>query len=230
MAERKLKIACEGAATVLLSKLQEFQGELKSLHREQFEMLKNEMVKTGFAFPFHVWRAPGGELKLIGGHQRKRVLTRMEEEGWVIPPLPVVWVEADDLQQAKRRVLQDVAQYGKVDGQGFYEFLSEVEFDLADLASSFKIPELNMASFIEEYFEDNTPDPLDIGPSAPGGGLDTQNGSASGAVKMVQLYFTQDDHAALVQLLNALGEKFGTDNLSDTIFKAVKECHENHQA
>lgn len=230
MQHSTLKVACEGAATVQLDQLKEFQGELKSLNKDAFEMLKKELVQTGFAFPFNVWRDPDGQLNLIGGHQRKRVLTAMREDGWVIPPLPVVWVEAKDLQEAKRRVLQDVSQYGKLEGQGLYEFVHEFELDVNDLATSFRLPDIKMPDFIEEYFSDPAPDPLDVGPGAPGEGPTSQSGSASAGVKMVQLYYKTDAHAELARMLDFLGKEYGTDNLSDTIMEAVRESYADRQA
>lgn len=223
MTHSTLKIACEGAATVALDQLKEFQGDLKTLNKEPFEMLKKELVQTGFAFPFHVWKDPQGQLNLIGGHQRKRVIHAMEQEGWVIPPLPVVWVKAKNLQEAKRRVLQDVAQYGKVEGQGLYEFVHEFDLDVNDLATSFRLPDIRMPEFLEEYFGDGGVDPLDVGLGAPA--LPSQQGSASGAVRMVQLYYKQEDHEMLMRLLDDLGGPYGTDNLSDTIMEAVKRAH-----
>ena len=221
-----LKIACQGAAVVQLDQLKEFQGELKTLNKDAFEMLKKELVQTGFAFPFHVWRGPDGARNLIGGHQRKRVLQAMQEEGWVIPPLPVVWVEAADLKEAKRRVLQDVSQYGKSEGQGLYQFVHHFQLDVEDLASSFRLPEIRLPEFIEEYFGDPAPDPLDVGDGEPLR-LDTQKGSASDQVKMMQLYFKSNDHAQMLEMLNELGKDYETDNLSDTIQAAVKQAYEN---
>jgi DNA modification methylase len=153
-----IKIACTGADLLPIDSLLEFQGELKSLSKENYARLKKEIVDTGFAFPFHVWKS-GDKLFLIGGHQRKRTLESMKEEGFEIPPLPVVYVEATDYKQAKRRVLQDVAQYGTVEKQGLYDFTLDADIKMEDLDASFVIPmiPLDMGSFNAEFFKDAPP-------------------------------------------------------------------------
>lgn len=147
-----LKISCVGAALMELDDLVEFQGDLKSLSKTAYKQLRNELEETGFGFPFRVWRN-SGKANLIGGHQTKRVLQKMREEGWSIPRLPVSFIEARDLKEAKRRVLQDIAQYGKIERQGLYEFLYESEIDFSMVETSFYLPEVDMESFKFEYLE-----------------------------------------------------------------------------
>lgn len=168
MPQEHVRIACQGALEVKLEKLNELQGELKSLSTENYEKLKAEILGTGFAFPIRAWKDPKGKLWIVGGHQAKRTLERMESEGYVVPPLPVSLIAADSMKEARRRVLQDVTQYGKVERQGLYEFMSQAELTLQDVETAFSVPELDLKSFQVEYFQDNTvapgPEPKDTGP------------------------------------------------------------------
>lgn len=156
---KEIQIRCEGAATVELTDLNQFQGELKSLSVESYEKLKKEIVETGFAYPFNVWidKANDNEkLYILDGHQRFRTLSRLIADGWKVPKVPVNWVHADDYQQAKRRVLQGTSQYGKIQGQGLYEFMADAKMDIAELEARFDLPDMKMIDFKLEFFDDKT--------------------------------------------------------------------------
>ncbi len=167
-----IRIACTGAARLDIDVLKELQGELKSLSKEAYGMLKKEILTTGFAFPIFVWVNEGTHW-IIGGHQRARTLKTMRNEGYVIPEIPVIFIEAKDEKEARRRVLQDAAQYGQIERQGLYEFVTEMGLSPGDLASSFKLPELDLPSFNAEFFFDN------VGPCIDDTGEGTQLGEGS---------------------------------------------------
>lgn len=152
-----IRIACDVKDYLPLEDFIAFQGNLKSLSTKRYEELKQEIVSTGFAFPPYVWKGPKGERFILGGHQRIRTLQQMKTEGFHVPLVPIVYVFADNLKQAKRRVLQDVAQYGQVERQGLYEFMVDAEISMGDLAGSFAIPDasLDMNRFQAEFFDKN---------------------------------------------------------------------------
>jgi hypothetical protein len=52
--------------------------------------------------------------------------------GYTIPPIPVVYVEAKDRDEAKELLLKCISQYGTVTQEGFSEF-ADFTFDFADL-------------------------------------------------------------------------------------------------
>lgn len=153
---KAIKVACEGVEAIDIAKMKELQGDLKSLSTENYAMLKKEMLDTGFAFPIHLWLDKStGTRWIVGGHQRKRTLESMRQEGYKVPPVPVVYVHAKDIKEARRRVLQDIAQYGQVEHEGLYEFMTEAAIAPGDLAASFKIPEIDMPAFNAEFFHDD---------------------------------------------------------------------------
>jgi ParB-like nuclease domain len=151
---QEVTIKCEPGPLLDIDVLTEFQGELKSLSKENYEKLKKEILETGFAYPIYVWLNEGNYY-VIGGHQRKRVLSQMRKEGYVIPNIPTTLVHASTWQEAKRRVLQDVSQYGRVEKQGLYELITHAEIDVDDLLGRYAIPikELDVDTFKFEYFE-----------------------------------------------------------------------------
>jgi ParB-like chromosome segregation protein Spo0J len=137
-----------------LSDMTVLQGDLKSLSKENYQKLKKEIVELGFSSPIHVWDY--NEKKFIlDGTQRYRTLGKMQNEGWTIPPLPVVKVDAKDVNEAKKKVLALTSQYGKMEEQGLYEFIHDSDITLEDIEESFHFPEVNISKFKEEYFEDS---------------------------------------------------------------------------
>jgi hypothetical protein len=155
MEEKQLiRVACDVKDHLPLDQITPFQGDLKTLLKEDYERLRKEILDTGFAFPMYIWKSEN-KFYLIGGHQRVRALKTMRDEGFQVPLIPVVYVYADSYQQAKRRILQDASQYGTVERQGLYELMIDIQMDPGDFASSFKLPELNIPSFNAEYFLDD---------------------------------------------------------------------------
>jgi len=140
-----------------LEELQEFQGSLKELSKDNAEKLWRQMVETGFSDPFKVWEDPDGKLNLLDGHQRRRILLAKKSDGTeiVIPDkFPCDYIQCRDKHEAKIRVLQFISQYGKVTDEGLYEFMVENELDPDLLKLDFDLPNLNTDQFIEGYFGD----------------------------------------------------------------------------
>lgn len=140
--------------TLEIDDLHEFQGELKELSKKDYKKLKTEILETKFNFAPHVWLNPQDKsFYLIDGHQRKRGLTAMREEGYRIPLIPCVVVEAETYQEAKRKVLQGTSQYGQMTSQGLYEFLETGGFKLDFAEDRFRFPEINFGAFKAEFTE-----------------------------------------------------------------------------
>ncbi len=151
---KKIKIACQGAGAVEYFYLVAFQGELKSLSKTNYEKLRKEILELGFSEPISVWRHDGKHF-ILNGHQRLRTIQQMvEKEGYTCPPLPVTWVEADDFRQAKRKVLALTSQFGRIEDEGLFEFMSQAEISIAELAASFDFAGFNLDHFAEGYFSD----------------------------------------------------------------------------
>lgn len=146
-----LRIAVETKDHLALDEMLEFQLNLKSLAASDAEKLRKEMLTTGFAFPIFVWKNKGKNW-ILGGHQRHRVLKQIEADGIRVPRIPVVFVKAKNVQEAKRRVLQDVAQFGKVEGSGLFEFINQANIDVAEIISSFRLPDIELLKFQSDFF------------------------------------------------------------------------------
>lgn len=156
--EKVVRVACKGAGLIDIGELREFQGNLKSLSEVDYQKLRGEIVELGFSFPFNIWKDKKQNF-LLDGHQRCRTLMKMREEGWKVPPLPYSLTEASSFKEAKQKLLGAASQYGRVESQGLYEFMTEAELDIDELHNRVRFPELDMDIFRAEYFE--TPPPPD---------------------------------------------------------------------
>lgn len=149
---KSVSIRCTGLKNLPRSEIQAFQGDLKVLSDESYIRFKTQLLELGFSEPISVWENDG-KVFCLNGHQRLTTLSKMAEEGFDIPnEIPVNIVLADDIVEAKKKVLALASQYGDVTSQGLYDFMLENNFSMDDIKSSFDFPELNLLKFEEGYF------------------------------------------------------------------------------
>lgn len=153
-AKKIVKIACEGAATLPLEDLEEFQGELKTLSEENAARLRRVILRDGFSEPFSIWRNEGHNY-ILNGHQRFHVLHMLVDDGYTVGPLPVSWVEADSFKQAKIKILDLTSQYGEVTAAGLQDFIVDLDLNSEEIDLSFHFPDLGTAPFA---YGENDPD------------------------------------------------------------------------
>lgn len=155
----KLLIKCSGTENHHPSELSDFQGDLKTLSDENYIRLKNAILELGFSEPFAVWHYDG-KIFILNGHQRRITILRMEQEGYEIPDLPCIVVQADDIKQAKLKVLSLTSQFGSMSHDGLKEFCEQSDLEMSEVLDSFSFPEID--EFIEDN-ENNTPDEIKKG-------------------------------------------------------------------
>ena len=126
--ENKIIIKAHGNQTLPIDRLMEFQGNLKRLTKKNREKLMASILEKGFIAPMFVWD-DAGEYRLLDGHQRLKTLLWMREKGWDIPMLPVDIIEADDEQDAKKKLLAITSQYGEFTTDGYAEFINDIEVE-----------------------------------------------------------------------------------------------------
>ena len=158
--DKQVEIGWRRTELIDWTKLKEFQGELKSLSKENYKRLKKSILKNRFSEPFTVWEDENGKLNLLNGHQRLRCLLMMQNEGYHIPDkLPVSFVIADNLKQAKSIVLSLASQYGEVTKDGLYEFAHHAEMSFEEMKDTFHFPEVNFNEYEKEFHVEHEPDP-----------------------------------------------------------------------
>jgi menaquinone-dependent protoporphyrinogen IX oxidase len=117
--------------------------------------MKSNVLKLGFVDPIDVWDN-NGELCSLGGTQRLRLLTALENEGYSIPPIPINRIEAPDLKTAKKVLLSLASQYGTFNQDGLLEFVVEDFNDLSEVKNEFSLLGVDYEGIKEEHTKDHT--------------------------------------------------------------------------
>lgn len=123
-----IRITCAGTGTIQLEEVKGIQGSLKTISRKNLEKLKNRILKHGFNVPLHVWQHEGKSY-LLDGHQRTKALLELQAQGYDVPPLPYDVIQADNLEDAKDKLLGISSQYGDITMDGLRDFAVGVEID-----------------------------------------------------------------------------------------------------
>ena len=140
MKSKSIKVTCQGAATLPLEKLSPLQGDLKVLPEANHGLLRESILRHGITFPFFVWRAPKKKFFIIDAHQREKVLARLAADGYAIPEVPVVWIDALDEQEAKEKILLCNSNYGEMTEAGLGAFLMASMLDVPTLQTETVLP------------------------------------------------------------------------------------------
>lgn len=129
---KTISIKCETKDTLELAELTEMQGGLKSRTDIDFDKIKLSIIKYGFSFPLFCWKADKNYL--LDGHGRFATLCKMQKDGYIIPPLPVVYIQAKDKKEAKQKLLRLNSQYGKMSKESVLEFAEDIDLNFDEIA------------------------------------------------------------------------------------------------
>jgi DNA modification methylase len=137
-----IRIACTGSGLRDIDTIQELQGDLKSISKENLTILKNRIVKYGFDAPVFVW-----ENYILDGHQRIQAVKSLIADGYALPDnaLPIVNILATSVQDAKKRLLGYVSQYGKLTSRGFDHFIGDLE--LGEIRMEIDLPGYDLSQY-----------------------------------------------------------------------------------
>ncbi len=147
-----IKITCKGSGVIPIDKLKDFQGNLKTLERDEFEKLKRSILKHGFSFPVFVWKN-----FLLDGHQRLFTVRELLKQGYTIADIPIVEVQAQDKAEAAEKLLRLNSHHAKITEDGLYEFLNEMSVDISGLVDDLTLPDIDMDRFLDGWVEDGKP-------------------------------------------------------------------------
>lgn len=142
-----IKINCETKDFLNFEELTEFQGELKRRDDEDVDKIVKSIKKFGFSFPFFVWKHDGIN-HLLDGHGRYKALVKLDTLGFLIPPLPVVYVECKDERDARDLLLRLNSSYGKMSAESVLEFIGDFDIDV----TNFELPD-GVIKFNENDFD-----------------------------------------------------------------------------
>lgn len=155
--EKKLRVTCDTKLSIPLDELVEVQGELKSFSEESYAKFAELVKKRGIWFPTFVVKEPteiGGKRAfrwcVVDGTGRRRMFLRMREEGYEIPPIPAVAIEAGSREEMREAILAASSHFHKITEQGLFDFMLEGNLTIADL-DAFDLP-MDMERFEESFF------------------------------------------------------------------------------
>jgi hypothetical protein len=104
------------------------------------EKLAHLIIKRGIRFPSFVSKL-GKDIWAIDTHGRLLAYEWLENKGYIIPPVPVDWVEAKDKAEAKQLLLECDSRYGHVTREGYMGFTEDIIVETEDLSLEIKIEE-----------------------------------------------------------------------------------------
>jgi hypothetical protein len=146
MHTKTLKITCNTTATLPYRNIRDFQGNLKIRTSQDVNTLKESILQHGFSFPFFVWEHEEDGQSVydcIDGHGRMQVLSLLQEEGYEIPDLPVVFISASSAEEARTALISANTQVGNFLETGLRDFVREIpDFDI----TRYTFPDINIAS------------------------------------------------------------------------------------
>jgi len=122
-----LKIMCHTSDVITLGKLTPFQGDLKKRTGKDIKTLADSIRDEGLLMPFVVWRKDDVNF-LLDGHGRLAALTELalQDEDIVTQALPVLYIDTDTEEQAKKMLLQITSSYGKISREGALKFCASI--------------------------------------------------------------------------------------------------------
>lgn len=140
------------------SELFEFEcNSLKESEKRDVHKLKNAIIEKEFSIPMFVW-----EKYILDGSGRMLALKELHEEGYKIPDLPVVFIEADNLEDAKILVLQINSQHGEITAESLDLFIDNLDLQPVEL-DCLNIKLLNLDAKNEESKEEKPKKATGIG-------------------------------------------------------------------
>jgi hypothetical protein len=130
---KTLSIKCDTKDFINWHKLTDFQGGLKERNEADIEKAKKSILKYGWSFPVFVWK-DGETNYILDGHCRRLVLESLEKEGYLIPELPCVYVEAMDKAEAKQKLLRLNSTFGHLTKNSVLEFAEDIDLNFDEIA------------------------------------------------------------------------------------------------
>ena len=126
-------VKCDNEKTLELAEMTELQGNLKQRTDIDYDKIKLSIIKYGFSFPFFVWN-DGKKNYILDGHGRFETLCKMQKDGYIIPPLPVVYIQCKDKKEAKQKLLRLNSTFGKLTKESVLEFAEDIDLNFDEIA------------------------------------------------------------------------------------------------
>ena len=130
---KTISIKCDCKDLLKLEDMTVMQGGLKERTETDYEKIKKSILTYSFSFPFFIWQS-GKTNWLIDGTGRFATLCKMQKDGYIIPPLPVVYIQCKNKTEAKQKLLRLNSQYGKMSKESVLEFAEDIDLNFDEIA------------------------------------------------------------------------------------------------
>jgi hypothetical protein len=130
---KTISIKCDCDKTIDFHELQSFQGGLKEHTESDYEKAKKSILQYGWSFVLYYWN-DGKKKWIIDGHNRCEVLSRLEAEGYLIPPIPAIEVFCKNRKEAKQKLLRLNSTYGRLSKESVLEFAEDIDLNFEEIA------------------------------------------------------------------------------------------------
>jgi hypothetical protein len=127
---KEIKVACTGSDYLPLDAIVEFQGSLKRRSNADIDKIVTSIKKYGFSFPFFIWKHDDINY-CLDGHGRIEALKKV---GGKLPLFPVIYVEAEDEDEAKQKLLRLNSQYGQMTLESVLDFAKGLDLIAEELS------------------------------------------------------------------------------------------------
>jgi len=149
-----IRVTCDVKDFLPYEQIEPLQGRLKKRTPEQLEKICRSVIKHGWAFPEFIWQNEGHNY-CLDGHGRQEGIPLLISAGYVIPPIPVVFIQARNRAEAKELLLKCISQFGTVTQEGFAEFLDfecdALDFEIPNISFDFDIGGAEHQSLAERF-------------------------------------------------------------------------------
>ena len=152
---KTISIKCDCKDFLKLEDMTVMQGNLKERNDTDYEKIKKSILTYSFSFPFFIWK-DGKTNYLIDGTGRHSCLLRMQEEGYIIPDLPVVYVDCKDKNEAKQKLLRLNSQYGHMTKESVLDFVEGLDLNFDEIALPDSI--IDFSNFLDNEEEETEGD------------------------------------------------------------------------
>lgn len=116
--------------------LHRLQGALKTLSKDNYKRLKHSLETKGFFIPFYIWEDKQQSNKpwVIDGHQRLEVLIGEKATPYKYPHIKI---PAENLIEAKEKLMVVTSQYGEITEAGLHSFMDGMETEFIKASAVF---------------------------------------------------------------------------------------------
>ena len=127
---KTISLKCETKDYMNIAEMTVLQGNLKARTDIDYDKIKLSIIKYGFSFPMFIYYDKKDKKNYIcDGTGRFETLCKMQKDGYLIPDLPIVYIDCKNKVEAKQKLLRLNSTYGKLSRESVLEFVGD-DFEL----------------------------------------------------------------------------------------------------